>query len=150
MIPIKSNVVSGVVLSKDEDVPKILMMKRIKGEFWCHVAGKIEQDETAVEAIVREVREETGIIVKALYSAEFMEQFYEHHTNHILMIPAFVIQCPADQAITLNDEHVEYRWCTIQEALSLASFPNQEKLYRHISEYFIQRKPTDYMQINLS
>ena len=61
MIPIRSVVVSSVLLSKIEGEFKILLMKRVKGGFWCHVAGKVELDETASQAILREIREETNV-----------------------------------------------------------------------------------------
>ena len=64
MIPIRSIIVSGVLLSEIEGELKILLMKRVKGGFWCHVAGKIEENETAPQAILREIGEETAIQVK--------------------------------------------------------------------------------------
>ncbi|WP_252362228.1 NUDIX domain-containing protein [Acinetobacter cumulans] len=91
MIPIRSVIVSAVLLSKQGGQVKILLMKRVKEQFWSHVAGKIEQGETAIQAIVREVSEETGVQVKTLYSADYLEQFYEASSNMIEMIPAFVV-----------------------------------------------------------
>ena len=43
MIPIRSVVVSAVLLSKIESEIKLLLMKRVKGDYWCHVAGKVEE-----------------------------------------------------------------------------------------------------------
>lgn len=57
MIPLSSSVVSGVALSKIDGEVKMLLMKRVKGGFWCHVAGSIEQGETGIDAIVREFKE---------------------------------------------------------------------------------------------
>ena len=42
MIPIRSVIVSAVLLSKQGGQVKILLMKRVKELFWSHVAGKIE------------------------------------------------------------------------------------------------------------
>ncbi len=39
---IRSVVVSAVLLSKIESEIKLLLMKRVKGDYWCHVAGKVE------------------------------------------------------------------------------------------------------------
>ena len=66
MIPIRSIVVSAVLLSEIEGELKILLMKRVKGNFWCHVAGKVEEGETASQAILREIKEETAIQVQHL------------------------------------------------------------------------------------
>jgi len=139
MIPVNTSIVSGVALSKIDGEMKLLLMKRVKGDFWCHVAGHIEQGETGVDAIVREFREETQIEVSALYNAQFLEQFYEPSVNVIQLIPVFAVLCPENQSVTLNDEHTEYQWCTLDEALALAPFPNQHAVFKHIWAYFVEK-----------
>ncbi len=111
MIPLSSSVVSGVALSKIDGEIKMLLMKRVKGGFWCHVAGSIEQGETGIDAIVREFKEETQIDVLNLYNAQYLEQFYEASVNVIQLIPVFVVMCPPEQEVVLNEEHTEYKWC---------------------------------------
>ena len=147
MIPIRSVVVSAVLLSKLEGELKILLMKRVKGHFWCHVAGKVEANETASQAILREVLEETGIQPQQLFNADFIEQFYEPSLNVIEMIPVFVGYCEQNQGVELNHEHTEYQWCNIQEAKNLAVFSNQRKLYDFIWENFVLNEPTPLLEI---
>ncbi len=78
MIPIRSVVVSAVLLSKIESEIKLLLMKRIKGDYWCHVAGKVEENETASQAILREIKEETAfslnVYLVQITSSSFMSQ----------------------------------------------------------------------------
>ncbi|GAB7220029.1 NUDIX hydrolase [Vibrio comitans] len=139
MIPVNTSVVSGVALSEIEGEMKLLLMKRVKGDFWCHVAGSIESNETAVQAIIREFNEETQIQVSELYNAQFLEQFFEATVNVIQLIPVFVVLCPPDQQVELNDEHTEYKWCSLSEALELAPFPNQHGVYKHVWSYFVDK-----------
>ncbi len=40
MIPIRCKTVSGVALSTIDGETKLLVMKRVKGGFWCHVAAR--------------------------------------------------------------------------------------------------------------
>ena len=150
MIPVNTSVVSGVALSEIDGETKILMMKRAKEGFWCHVAGKIENNEKGWEAIIREFREETKIEVSDLYNAEYLEQFYEAEKNRIMIIPVFVILCPPNQEVLLNEEHTEFKWCSLSEAKALAPFPNQKRLYSHIWEYFVNDKPSVLMAIKFS
>ncbi|GAM59924.1 NTP pyrophosphohydrolase [Vibrio ishigakensis] len=93
MIPVNTSIVSGVALSKMDGETKMLLMKRVKGGFWCHVAGSIEAGETGSEAIVREFLEETQIEVSDLYNAQFLEKFFEAEVNVIQLIPVFVVLC---------------------------------------------------------
>lgn len=122
MIPLNTSIVAGVALSEIDGQTKMLLMKRVKGGYWCHVAGSIEAGETGWQAIVREFEEETKIEAKALYNAQFLEQFYEANVNVIQLIPIFAVLCPPNQAVELNHEHTEYRWCSLEEAKALAPF----------------------------
>ncbi|MFA0035911.1 NUDIX domain-containing protein [Vibrio sp. 10N.261.52.A1] len=137
MIPLNTSIVAGVALSEIDGQTKMLLMKRVKGGYWCHVAGSIEAGETGWKAIVREFEEETKIEAKELYNAQFLEQFYEANVNVIQLIPIFAVLCPPDQAVELNHEHTEYRWCSLEEAKALAPFPNQHAVYDHIWAYFV-------------
>ena len=78
MIPIRSVVVSAVLLSKIESEIKLLLMKRVKGDYWCHVAGKVEEKETASQVLLREIKEETAFSLKVylvqITSSSFMSQ----------------------------------------------------------------------------
>ena len=150
MIPLNTSIVSGVALSEIEGQMKMLLMKRVKGGFWCHVAGSIENNETGWQAIVREFKEETAIDVEALYNAQFLEQFYEHYSNVIELIPVFAVVCLPNQEVTLNEEHTEYRWCTLEEAKQLAPFPNQHAVYDHIWRYFVEKEPNPLYRVKLS
>ncbi|WPC75448.1 NUDIX hydrolase [Vibrio porteresiae] len=149
MIKVNTTVVSGVALSQIDGEMKLLLMKRVKGGFWCHIAGSIEAGETGVDAIVREFAEETQIQVTHLYNAQFLEQFYVDSANLIELIPVFAVLCPANQNVTLNNEHTEYKWCSLQEALELAPFPNQHAVYKHIWHYFVEKPINELYRVNI-
>ena len=150
MISIRSNVISGVALSEVDGEIKILLMKRTKEGFWCHISGNIEEGETAWQAVIRELFEETQIVVKKLYNGEYIEQFYEPSRNRIELVPSFVVFCPPDQAVVLNSEHTEFRWCSLEEAKSLVPFPNQKALYDHVWKHFVLERPSMYMEIDIA
>lgn len=147
MIAINTSIVSGVALSEIDGEWKLLLMKRVKGNFWCHVAGSMESTETAVETIVREFHEETKIVVDRLYNPQFTEQFYEPNENVIEYIVAFVAICPPNQKVALNEEHTEYRWCSLDEALALAPYPNQHALFKHVWSCFIDKPVNERFRI---
>ena len=148
MIPIRSIAVSAVLLSEIDSELKILLMKRVKGGCWCHVDGKVEVDETASQAILREICEETSIQVQQLFSADYLEQFYESSQNVIEIIPAFVGFCEKNQTVVLNNEHTDYKWCSLSEAKVLAAYLNQKKLYDFVWENFVLKQPEALLEIN--
>ncbi|HDX8402960.1 NUDIX hydrolase [Aeromonas dhakensis] len=150
MIPIRCKTVSGVALSTIDGETKLLVMKRVKGGFWCHVAGTVEAGETGWQTIIREFGEETGIRVCELYTAHYLEQFYESVSNTVEVVPVFVVYCPPNQVVTLNHEHTEYRWCTLAEAKALVSFPGQQALYDHLWHYFVENSPSALMRVAMT
>ncbi|HDX8590233.1 TPA: NUDIX domain-containing protein [Aeromonas dhakensis] len=150
MIPIRCHSVSGVAISTVQGETRLLMMKRVKGDFWCHVAGTVEAGETGWQTIIREFGEETGIRVCELYTAHYLEQFYESASNTVEVVPVFVVYCPPNQVVTLNDEHTEYRWCTLAEAKALVSFPGQQALYNHLWHYFVENSPSALMRVAMT
>ncbi|BFM14041.1 NUDIX domain-containing protein [Maricurvus nonylphenolicus] len=147
-IPLNTSVVSGVLLKACKDGFRMLLLKRAKEGFWCHVAGKIEGNEKAWQAFIREVKEETSIVVDDLYSADYLEQFYEADKNQISIIPVFVALVASDIEVVLNEEHTQYQWCTLDEAKSLVPFPNQRAVFDHVWKNFVDAKPSPFMKIS--
>jgi len=150
MIPVDTSYVSGVALSEIDGKMRMLLMKRVKGEYWCHVAGSIEDGETGWQAIVREFKEETQIEVPNLYNAQIIDQFFEANVNVIELIPVFVVMCPPNQIVELNHEHTEYRWCSLAEALELAPYPNQHAVFTRVWSYFVDRPVNEMYRVNIS
>lgn len=148
MTPIPLNTpVAGMALANIDGSTKTLLLKRAGEGYWCHVAGKVEAGETAWQAIIREFREETGVAVKELYSADYIDQFYDIAYNCIRIVPVFVVMLPATIEIRLNHEHTDYRWCTLEEAKALTPFPNQWAMYDHVWRNFVERKPSELLRV---
>ncbi len=65
------------------------------------------------------------------------------------MIPAFVVYCEDNQKITLNEEHSEYIWCSLYEALEKVVFDGQRKLYEYVWNNFVKRQPAELLKIDI-
>lgn len=98
---------------------RILVMKRSYDDtsagFWENPGGKKELGEHIEETLRREVLEETGIEVKEfrlLYATAINEDKYP------FMIIGYFVPTTQEE-IELSFEHIEYKWATIEEYLSL-------------------------------
>ncbi len=114
-----------------------LMLKRSPGKYYEHlwqgVAGKIEKGETAVQTIVRELEEETGKKPKRLFAADHIASFYDARKDRILMVPIFGIEVE-DSEVQLSEEHIEYKWVSFEEALTLLTWKGQKEGLRTVHD----------------
>ncbi|MEM9105270.1 MAG: NUDIX domain-containing protein [Pseudomonadota bacterium] len=148
-IPVRPFLSSVFALRRIGSSCEVLLLKRAQSlaGAWCQVAGSIEEGETAWQAGLRELREETGLVPTSFYSADICEQFYEAERDAITMAPVFVAFVDPKAAVVLNHEHSAFRWFGLEEAVETVSFGGQRKALRWIEEEFVQRKPSAFLKI---
>ena len=93
---------------------------------WQGVAGKIEGDETAFEAAIRELKEETSLEPVRMFVADYVSRFYESHQDRINLVPVFGIEVDSSE-VKLSKEHVDYKWVDIYEALDTLVWRGQKE-----------------------
>lgn len=107
---------------------RVLLLERAdKPGFWQSVTGSLEDNESPLDAAIREVREETGLETAAYALTDWkLQNTYEiyqhwrhryapgviHNTEHV-----FGLELPAPLPVTLAPrEHVRYEWIDWREA----------------------------------
>ena len=126
---------------------RALMLERVSPPgFWQSVTGSLEEGETPFATALREVAEETGILLAPEELKDWHTQneyeIYEHwrhryapgvtrNTEHV-----FSARIPATSPVRLSErEHRAYRWLPLAEAAHLAFSPsNREALLRLAAE----------------
>ena len=102
------------------------------GGYWHVVAGGVEPGETAVEAAVRELREETGLVAEvtsAIDVTEYVSTLTEAPADPddpsavAVGVTCFQAAAPDDWEPTLDWEHDRHRWCNSGEAASTLRWP---------------------------
>ena len=116
---------------------KFLTLKRSKTKIYEHlwqgVAGKIEDGETASEAAIRELKEETGFTPHKMFVADHVSSFYESHFDRINLVPVFGIEVRS-QNVVLSEEHCAYKWLEFEKAYSRLTWNGQKKGLKVIYE----------------
>jgi 8-oxo-dGTP pyrophosphatase MutT (NUDIX family) len=114
----------GAIIRHDT-TGKILLIhrtaKQVSGNIWEYPVGRTKQFETLADGLKREVAEETGLtsidIERPFSTFEFMRG--EHAAEN--EVRAIVYAATTDQdSVQLSDEHDDYQWLTIDEAIALA------------------------------
>ncbi|WP_406243163.1 NUDIX hydrolase [Tissierella carlieri] len=75
----KVNVVYCLIYN--EESKQILMVYNCDSDSWSMPGGAVEKDETLEQAVIREVREETGLLVKIKDVAAVNECFLKRKMN---------------------------------------------------------------------
>ena len=102
---------------------KILMLYRSETEtdpsLWGIPAGKVEGNELDVDAVLREIYEETSIVIRASDVKNLGELKIEY-PNMVVLFPVFGVQLLDKPTVVIDsNEHIEYRWLTPEEILKL-------------------------------
>jgi 8-oxo-dGTP pyrophosphatase MutT (NUDIX family) len=102
---------------------KILLLHRQdhkpQGGTWAVPAGKVENNESISGCIVREVREEIGIIVPE-EKLTFFESLYVKYSDYDFIYHIFHLLLETPVQIDLNtSEHKNFQWLTPRAALKL-------------------------------
>lgn len=93
---------------------------------WRMIGGKVEPDETAWQAALRELEEESRLKPVSAWSLPSVNMFYEWQHDRVTLGPAFAVE--VEGAPILNKEHVDYGWFSREDALPLLIWPEQKRL----------------------
>jgi 8-oxo-dGTP diphosphatase len=112
----------------------VLILKRTgnscKSGEWCLPGGCIDYGQTAVEALIREIKEETSLTCQKVKFLFYLDSLPEKHlVLHYINLYFF---CIADGQIILNHESSDYLWIGPGEMHEYKiAFKNDEALEKY-------------------
>lgn len=103
----------GAIIINDKN--EVLLLKRsihsrTDPGLWSRPGGQVEFNESIEQAVEREVKEETGIIVKAVRRLDYTETISDDKTTHWIAL-GFLAKHISGEPINVEPEkHDEIRW----------------------------------------
>jgi ADP-ribose pyrophosphatase YjhB (NUDIX family) len=125
-------VVSSVVVNKKREVLLVLRDREPQRDRWCLPSGFVETNESIEEAVLRELREETGLtgkVIRLLDTVSYREEFY----GDLIWI-SFEVQRTGGKLVA-GDDARDARYWPITKPPQLA-FPTNTKAIKHYREHY--------------
>lgn len=104
------------------------------GNTWQAIHERIDPGETAFEAAQRAVLEATGLAPAESFSADFVNQVYDHTRDAIVLAPVFAFAVPPRSQVLLGEAFSDHAWCERDEANARLLWSGQRWAVRHIDE----------------
>ena len=138
MPEIASDIVDAYVFRKvNARVQFLLLLRRpgiVLGNTWQSIHAKVLGNETALQAAERTILAVTGLTTIDAFSADYINQFYDHTTDRIILAPVLAFTVPARSRVQLGDEYTDSAWCDRDEATARLMWSGQRWAIRHIDE----------------
>jgi dATP pyrophosphohydrolase len=110
----------------------VLLRSPVGEGYWHLVSGGVESGESPGEAALRELEEETGLTQPPGFEPLPLELGYRQPDRAVwITVHPFAVEAPSGWEPVLNEEHVEYRWCSEDAAVALLEYsePREALVY---------------------
>jgi len=127
---LNASMIEAHIYRKRKGKIEFLLLKR--GEdanypgIWQMVTGKVKKDETALNAVLREVKEETNLDVQKLFVVPNVNPFYNHFDNSVNFVPVFLCQVNESDEVKISKEHCKSKWVKMKKAKKKFAWPGQK------------------------
>jgi dATP pyrophosphohydrolase len=115
----------------------LLLQRRSDAPFggsWQAIHARVEPEETALTAAERALNETTGLNAIQCYSADYVNQVFDHSRDAVVLIPVFAFEVEAHSRIVPGPDFVAYEWYERDEAANHLLWAGQRWSVRHIDD----------------
>jgi len=104
---------------------------------WDFIKGRIENDESLKQAVIRETKEETNIDDLKFVDRfeEKIEYFFKRDSKTFFKTVIFFLAETKTKEIKLSDEHIDFKWLDYEEALKQLTFNNAKNILEKANDF---------------
>ena len=111
----------------------LLKVEAEKVSFWQPITGGIESGESPEEACLREIKEETGLLL-ACSSLTGLGNFIVKIDEHLTIHKNLFLVLTEQKEIQISDEHVGAQWVALDKVSSQLYWPSNQATFEIITE----------------
>lgn len=133
----------------------VLLLHRAPGRvlpgLWQGVSGLVEDGESITAAALREVREETGFddpVIEAFYHLDYVAEFYWEPSDALMASAYFALRIAPGVDPDLSEEHDDFNWLPIEEALGIAVWPGYREGLTRIRDVLLDSARATWFELD--
>ena len=128
---------AGFVIFYERDEQRDYLLLHYESGHWDFPKGKLEANETVVQAALRELYEETGLAADIVpdFEREIDYFFKGKHHDLIHKKVTFMIGKTKHKRIVLSYEHIGYCWLPFAQALNKLTYANARQVLTDAHEF---------------
>lgn len=104
------------------------------GNTWQAFHSQIQLGDTTLQTVTRVVEESIDLKVDEVYSADYINQFYDEARDAMVLSPVFAVTLEAQSPVRLSPEYRDAAWFDRDDATARLPFSGQRWAVRHIDE----------------
>ena len=115
----------------------LLLQRRADAPFgssWQGIHARVMAEETALGAAERALSETTGIDARTVFSADYVNQIYDHARDAVVLIPVFAFEVDSRARVNPGPDFLGFEWCERDEATARLLWAGQRWSIRHIDD----------------
>jgi dATP pyrophosphohydrolase len=115
----------------------LLLQRRADAPFgstWQALHARVEPEESALLAAERVLKECAGLEATVTYSADYVNQIYDHSRDAVILIPVIAFEVEPHVRIDLGADFLGFEWCERDEATARLLWAGQRWSVRHIDD----------------
>ncbi len=127
----------AVVFAKNSDIQYLLL--RYAAGHWDFVKGNVEPNESERDTVLRELKEETGIVASQTIDGfrERIEYYYRRQGETIRKEVVFFLIATEGKKVQLSFEHIGFDWLDYGHAMERLTFKNAKDVLQK-AQIFIE------------
>jgi bis(5'-nucleosidyl)-tetraphosphatase len=130
---------AGVIAYRYDSTRKkrLYLMLRYPSGYWDFPKGRLESDETTLDAAIRELKEETNLEVALEHKFEYTVSydFRDRDGMPVHKQVTFFAGRTLSDAVVLSCEHEEYAWLSVGDAVKLLTYHNARQVLQLADQF---------------
>ncbi len=124
----------GAVVYSTDQGRRLYLIEHMVGGHYAMCKGHVEDGETEAETAIREIREETGLLVRLDTSFRETVQF-SPAAGHMKDVIYFIGRCETRETVNQVEEVRDIQWLPYEQAMQRLTYDNDREVLRRAEKW---------------